>query len=82
MCGSHYSIRGHYPYAHYGNIHLPDLHWDELPSSPHLRLAFLLSSGASTDSATSPCSPANLHRQVGWGKKVNKAISIAHSYGL
>ena len=22
MCGSHYSIRGHYPYAHYGNIHL------------------------------------------------------------
>ena len=22
MCGPHYSIRGHYPYAHYGNIHL------------------------------------------------------------
>ena len=22
MCGSHYSIRGYYPYAHYGNIHL------------------------------------------------------------
>ena len=22
MCGSHYSIRGHSPYAHYGNIHL------------------------------------------------------------
>ena len=22
MCGSHYSIRGHYPYALYGYIHL------------------------------------------------------------
>lgn len=32
----------------------PDLNRDELPSSPHLRLAFLLSSGASTDSAISP----------------------------
>nr|DAQ45378.1 MAG TPA: hypothetical protein [Caudoviricetes sp.] len=31
-----------------------DLHQDELSSSPHLRLTFLLSSGASTDSANSP----------------------------
>lgn len=26
----------------------------------------------------SPCSPANLHRLAGWGKKVNKAIPLLH----